>query len=189
MLSNMSEEGVSMSNAAIQLKSRSAAELDGNDEDELGVAGMLVEARTSARLTQAELARRMRVSTQTLAQWESGVAAPSLSALKEFAAATGVRLCVSLAPPGADPAESARAKRLHPNPRGAGDPDVMTVDEMAVLLRLNRKTVYELVRQGVIPVQRVGRSLRASRETVLRWLSEGATLRERTRTARRAGRS
>jgi transcriptional regulator with XRE-family HTH domain len=142
----MSEEGVSMSNAAIQRKSRLAVELGCNDEDEFGVASMLVEARTSARLTQAELARRMRVSTHMVAQWESGVATPCFSALKEFAAATGVRLCVSLAPPDADPAGSARARRLHPNPRGGGDPDVMTVDEIAVLLRLNRKTVYELVR-------------------------------------------
>lgn len=178
-----------MSNAAIQLKSRSAAELDGNDEPELGVAGMLVEARTSARLTQAELARRMRVSTQTVAQWERGVAAPSLSALKEFAAATGARLCVSLDPTEVDPAGSPRAKRLHPNPSGAGGADVMTVNEIAELLRLNRKTVYELVRQGVIPVRRVGRSLRASRETVLRWLSEESSPRERPRTAWRAGRS
>lgn len=178
-----------MSNAAIQLKSRSAAELDVNDEDELGVASMLAEARTSARLTQAELARRMRVSTHTVEQWESGAANPSVSALKEFAAATGARLRISLAAPDADPAGPARAKRLLPNPSGAGDPDVMTVDEVAELLRLNRKTVYELARQGMIPVRRVGRSLRASRETVLRWLSEESSPRERARTAWRAGRS
>lgn len=48
----------------------------------------------------------------------------------------------------------------------------MTIDEVAEFLRLNRKTVYELARQGKIPVRRVGRSLRASRETVIRWLSE-----------------
>lgn len=173
-----------MSNAAIQLKSRSAAELERNDEDELGVACMLVEARTAANLSQAELARRIRVPTHMVTQWESGVAAPSLSALREFAAATGVRLCVSFAPPDADPEQPARAKRLQ-----AADADVMTVDEVAQLLRLNRKTVYELVRQGVIPVQRMGRSLRASRETVLRWLSEGSSPRARARTPLRAARS
>ncbi len=104
--------------------------------------------------------------------------------MSKLATATGMRLCVSLDPPDSDSAGPARAKRLPPNPRGAGDPDVMTVDEVAELLRVNRKTVYELVRQGLIPVRRVGRSLRASRETVLRWLSEGSPVREHTRSHR-----
>ncbi len=51
-------------------------------------------------------------------------------------------------------------------------PTILTVDELADLLRLNRKTVYELVSNGEIPARRVGRSLRAHRDTVLRWLSE-----------------
>jgi excisionase family DNA binding protein len=57
-------------------------------------------------------------------------------------------------------------------PTATQDSPILTIDELAALLRLNRKTVYELARNGEIPVRRVGRSLRAHRETVLTWLSE-----------------
>ena len=50
-------------------------------------------------------------------------------------------------------------------------PDVLTVDELAALLRLNRKTVYEAVARNEIPgCQRIGRSIRFSRQAVLNWL-------------------
>jgi excisionase family DNA binding protein len=58
----------------------------------------------------------------------------------------------------------------------------MTINEIAELLRLNRKTVYDLARQGKIPVRRVGRSLRASRETVMRRVSEATPPRDGRRT-------
>ena len=55
-----------------------------------------------------------------------------------------------------------------------GLPAVMTVDEVARLLRVNPKTVYEAVDRGEIPgVRRVGRVIRMSRDVVLRWLTEG----------------
>ncbi len=57
-------------------------------------------------------------------------------------------------------------------PTATQESPILTIDELAALLRLNRKTVYELARNGEIPVRRVGRSLRAHRDTVLRWLSE-----------------
>ncbi len=57
-------------------------------------------------------------------------------------------------------------------PTATQDSPILTIDEVAALLRLNRKTVYELARNGEIPVRRVGRSLRAHRDTVLKWLSE-----------------
>ena len=50
-------------------------------------------------------------------------------------------------------------------------PQVMTVNEVASLLRVNRNTVYELFHKGEIPGGRkVGRSIRFSRDTVLQWL-------------------
>jgi len=57
-------------------------------------------------------------------------------------------------------------------PTATQESPILTIDELAALLRLNRKTVYELARNGEIPVRRVGRSLRAHRDTVLKWLSE-----------------
>jgi excisionase family DNA binding protein len=59
-------------------------------------------------------------------------------------------------------------------PAEAALPAVLTVDEAAVLLRVNRKSVYNAVARGDIPgARRLGRAIRLSRETVLRWLAEG----------------
>jgi excisionase family DNA binding protein len=53
-------------------------------------------------------------------------------------------------------------------------PEVLTVDEVSRLLRVDRKTIYVQVREGSIPgARRVGRTIRISREAVLRWLTEG----------------
>lgn len=49
-------------------------------------------------------------------------------------------------------------------------PLILTVDELAVLLRVNRKTVYAAIREGAIPgVVRVGGTIRISRDVVLAW--------------------
>jgi excisionase family DNA binding protein len=48
---------------------------------------------------------------------------------------------------------------------------ILTVDELAALLRVERKTVYAAITRGDIPgVRRVGRSIRISRDAVLDWL-------------------
>ena len=54
-------------------------------------------------------------------------------------------------------------------------PDVLTADDLALLLRVDRKTVYEAARRGQIPgARRVGaRVLRWSRDVVLEWLRSG----------------
>lgn len=53
-------------------------------------------------------------------------------------------------------------------------PDVLTADEVASLLRVDRKSVYAAVARDEIPgVLRVGRLIRFSREVVLRWVREG----------------
>jgi excisionase family DNA binding protein len=50
-------------------------------------------------------------------------------------------------------------------------PPVLTVDEAAQLLRVNRKTLYDAVRAGEVPgVVRVGRSIRIGRDALLRWM-------------------
>jgi excisionase family DNA binding protein len=51
---------------------------------------------------------------------------------------------------------------------------VLTADELAALLRLDRKTVYAMIKRGEIPgVRRFGRAVRILRVTVLQWLAEG----------------
>ena len=50
-------------------------------------------------------------------------------------------------------------------------PEVLTVPEVASLLRLNRNTVYEAFQRGEIPGGRkIGKSIRFSRDAVVQWL-------------------
>jgi excisionase family DNA binding protein len=64
-----------------------------------------------------------------------------------------------------------------PAQREQGPPleaSVLNVDELAALLRVERKTVYGAIARGEIPgVRRVGTLLRVSRERVLAWLAQG----------------
>lgn len=48
--------------------------------------------------------------------------------------------------------------------------DVLTADEVADLLRLDRKTVYDYAGRGVIPCQRIGKRMLFSRVAVVQWL-------------------
>jgi excisionase family DNA binding protein len=51
-------------------------------------------------------------------------------------------------------------------------PSVLTVDELAALLRVNRKTVYEALARGEIPgARRVGNTYRILREAVIVWFT------------------
>jgi excisionase family DNA binding protein len=51
-------------------------------------------------------------------------------------------------------------------------PEVLTVDEVAELLRINRKTVYDCIARRQLPgVSRLGRTIRIHRETLLQWLA------------------
>lgn len=53
-------------------------------------------------------------------------------------------------------------------------PAVLTVEEVAELMRVDRKTAYSAIAEGGIPgVRRIGRCIRVSRDELLRWLAEG----------------
>jgi len=65
---------------------------------EFAVASLLIDARTRAKLSQAELAKKMGTSQSTIARLESGAAKPSLSTLERFAKATGMRMRVVFEP-------------------------------------------------------------------------------------------
>ena len=50
-------------------------------------------------------------------------------------------------------------------------PGVLTVTELATLLRVDRKTLYAAIERDEVPgVVRIGRTLRIDRDTVIRWL-------------------
>jgi len=49
--------------------------------------------------------------------------------------------------------------------------DVLSVDECARWLRVNRKTVYDAVAQGVLPCGRLGRRVLLARSAIEAWLA------------------
>lgn len=67
--------------------------------DELGpefeLARSLIEARSQAGLTQAQLAKRMKTTQSVVARLESGRVRPSTKTLEKVARATGTRLKIS----------------------------------------------------------------------------------------------
>jgi excisionase family DNA binding protein len=54
--------------------------------------------------------------------------------------------------------------------RAARTGDIMTADEVAELLRLDRKTVYDYAGRGEIPCQRLGKRILFSRDALALWL-------------------
>ena len=58
----------------------------------------LIEARTRAKLTQADLARRMNTTQSVVARLESGRTRPSIRTLEKIAQATSIRLHISFDP-------------------------------------------------------------------------------------------
>ena len=70
--------------------------------DQLGpefeISRSLIEARTRAKLTQAELAQRMNTTQSAVARLESGRTRPSTRTLQKIARATRARLRISFDP-------------------------------------------------------------------------------------------
>ncbi len=53
-------------------------------------------------------------------------------------------------------------------------PELLTVEEVAALLRVHRNTVYQLLADKKIPgIVKVGRAVRANKAIVLAWIASG----------------
>jgi excisionase family DNA binding protein len=50
------------------------------------------------------------------------------------------------------------------------DGNVMTLDELALYLKLPKSTLYKLVQEGRIPGQKLGKQWRFSKAAIFRWL-------------------
>jgi excisionase family DNA binding protein len=50
--------------------------------------------------------------------------------------------------------------------------DVLTIDELAVYLKISKSTLYKLVREGKIPSQKIGRHWRFRKGAIDHWLDE-----------------
>jgi DNA-binding XRE family transcriptional regulator len=68
-------------------------------EAEYALIGELLKARSSAKLTQAQVARRMGTSQSAVARLESG-RAPSLTSLRKYARAVGRKVEIKLSKTG-----------------------------------------------------------------------------------------
>jgi excisionase family DNA binding protein len=52
---------------------------------------------------------------------------------------------------------------------------LLTAGEAALLLGLKRWTVWKLCRDGVLPVVRIGRSVRIDEGALRQWIADGGT--------------
>jgi len=48
--------------------------------------------------------------------------------------------------------------------------EVLTIEDLAVYLKIPKSTLYKLVREGKIPSQKIGRHWRFHKETIENWL-------------------
>ncbi|MFN0248755.1 MAG: helix-turn-helix domain-containing protein [Kofleriaceae bacterium] len=65
----------------------------------------------------------------------------------------------------------------------SGESDVMTADEVAAFLGVDRNTVYDFAGRGVIPHQRLGKRLLFRRGAVVSWLDSSLCKATSTRKA------
>jgi excisionase family DNA binding protein len=52
-------------------------------------------------------------------------------------------------------------------------PEIMTITETCLYLRIPKSSLYKLAQEGKIPCQKVGRHWRFRREAIDRWLDAG----------------
>ena len=51
--------------------------------------------------------------------------------------------------------------------------NVLTIDELAVYLKISKSTLYKLAQKGEVPGQKVGKHWRFRKETIDRWFDAG----------------
>ena len=72
-------------------------------DEEFSLTAALIEARSRAGMTQAQVARRMKTTQAAIARLESKSGRPSTRTLQRYAKATGSRLRISFEPDAARP--------------------------------------------------------------------------------------
>jgi excisionase family DNA binding protein len=55
---------------------------------------------------------------------------------------------------------------------GQAPGDILTIDELALYLKIPKSTLYKLVREGSIPSKKIGRHWRFRKGVIDRWLGE-----------------
>jgi excisionase family DNA binding protein len=59
--------------------------------------------------------------------------------------------------------------------------NVLTIEELAIYLKISKSTLYKLVREGKIPSQKVGRHWRFHKKSIDRWLAKNGPASESLR--------
>jgi ribosome-binding protein aMBF1 (putative translation factor) len=72
-------------------------------DEEFSLTAAMIEARSRAGMTQAQVARRMKTTQAAIARLESKSGRPSTRTLQRYAKATGSRLRISFEPEAARP--------------------------------------------------------------------------------------
>ena len=62
--------------------------------------------------------------------------------------------------------------------------EVLTIEELAVYLKIAKSTLYKLSQEGRIPAQKVGRHWRFRKDAIDRWMEDPGTARERAKRSR-----
>lgn len=55
---------------------------------------------------------------------------------------------------------------------------VLTVDELAIYLKVSKSTLYKLLSEGKVPGQKVGRHWRFRKAAIDRWLEDSSSVSE-----------
>jgi len=58
-------------------------------------------------------------------------------------------------------------------------PTVMTLDEVARYLRINKSTVYRLARDGTLPAWKLGNVWRFKKDSIERWIADTQNAQQR----------
>jgi excisionase family DNA binding protein len=59
--------------------------------------------------------------------------------------------------------------------KGVPDSAIMTVKDVAKYLRMSEAKVYKLVKEGVLPVVRIGKTWRFRKDLLDAWLEQSST--------------
>mgnify|MGYP006209049419 CR=1 FL=1 len=51
--------------------------------------------------------------------------------------------------------------------------EVMTLEELAVYLKIPKSTLYKLMQEGRVPGQKIGKQWRFAKQAIDSWLAEG----------------
>ena len=63
----------------------------------------------------------------------------------------------------------------HEKQKGIKDSTFMTVKDVAEYLRMSEAKVYKLVKEGVLPVARIGKTWRFRKDLLDAWLEQSST--------------